>query len=556
MMRILQWLHRWTSLIIIIQVMLWIITGFYFSLSGHHAMSGHHYHKMDHSHTAVSASQGVDWSQLTTQFNGIIDVQLRTVGGVAQYQISHADGISYVNAATGKAWETSPNMATELALATYAGPGEFDEIVELPAGSDEVLGWNEPGYRVNMQDDLNTRIYVDAASGNVVEHRNTPWVLADWAFKLHFMDYSGGRNFNHLLIVSAGILTLWFTLSGLILLGRNVVRGDMNPRRKPTYLEVFQAEHKPIASACGGGGTCGLCKVTFSGEVPAPTASDRAMLSAAELSSGTRLSCQHRVKAGVEAELAASELRQVKLKLVHNQVLTPSIHELTFIPQTDMPFDYEAGQFMQFIVPSPSGSASVMLRRNYSFASAPGTPELTFTVRKMPAPNSSCKPGVGSTYLCGLQVGESIDAIGPMGDFVLNRDNGNRRAQVFIGGGAGIAPLRALMQAELESSQPPRSMQFFYGARNQAELCYYQEFIQLQAQQKMHYLPVLSEQDEHWRGLTGFVHEIARTWLQTQDVQAVDVYVCGPPAMLAATQAMLRDVGVPAERIRYDDFGI
>lgn len=556
MMRFLQWLHRWTSLIIIIQVLLWIISGFYFSLSGHHEMSGHQYHQMDHSHAPLASSRALDWPQIANQFSGISGVDLRTVGEVPQYVVTHDDGVSYLNATTGELWSTSEAMAASLALATYSGPGAIESVTPLTEGSSEVNGWREPGYRVDIRDDLNTRIYVDAASGTVIEHRNTPWLLADWAFKLHFMDYSGERNFNHLLIVSAGVVTLWFTLSGLILLGRNLARGDMNPRRKQTYLEFYQAQQQPIASACGGGGTCGLCKVRFRGLVPSPTKNDRAMLTESDLNDGLRLSCQHRVSKGHEVDIAATDARQIKLKLVHNRVLTPSIHELTFLPQTESDFNYQAGQFMQFLIPCRTGNDAVVLHRNYSFATAPGQPELTFTVRKMPAPNTSCEPGLGSTYLCSMKTGDTIDAIGPMGDFLLNNEAANERRQVFIGGGAGIAPLRALIQAELESAQSNRSIQFFYGARNKSELCYYDDFMALQSEERLQYHPVLSEQDDNWRGLSGFVHEIAQAWIQTQDVQSLDVYVCGPPAMLAATQSMLRAIGVPQEHIRYDDFGI
>ncbi|PHR63299.1 MAG: NADH:quinone oxidoreductase [Idiomarina sp.] len=556
MMRFLQWLHRWTSLIIIIQVLLWIISGFYFSLAGHHAMSGHHYFKMEHSHSPIGTSQALDWPQISNQFSDIRDVQLRTILGTPQYVIEHADGVSYIDATTAQPWSTSEEMAATLAQESYSGSGEIIGVTPLTEGSDEVNGWREPGYRVDIRDDLNTRIYIDAASGTVVEHRNTPWLWADWAFKLHFMDYSGERNFNHLLIVSAGVMMLWFTLSGLILLGRNLVRGDLNPWRKQTYLEFFQTQQKTIASACGGGGTCGLCKVRFQGGAPSPTDSEQAILSTSELNEGLRLSCQHRLNKNYNVGLTNTDARSLTLKLVHNRVLTPSIHELTFVPANGVDLSYQAGQFMQFFIPCDAGQNTVTVHRNYSFATASGQPELTFTVRRMPAPNTKCQPGIGSTYLCGLQMGETVGAVGPLGDFLLNTATLGERQQVFIGGGAGIAPLRALIQDALERVETAHPLQFFYGARNRSELCYYDEFVALQEQQRLQYHPVISEQDDTWRGLSGFVHEIAKAWIQTQDVQQLDVYVCGPPAMLAATRAMLDEIGVAPEQVRYDDFGI
>ena len=158
----------------------------------------------------------------------------------------------FIDANTGQPWETDTTLATELALSSYDGPGQLKRVSAV-SGSDEVKGWQGAGFRVDMADDLNTRIYVDAASARVVEHRNTPWAIADWAFRLHFMDYSGGRSFNHLLIWTAGLLALWFSLSGLLLLGRNVAKGDFNPRRNRTWLEYFQQQQQPVASDCGGG---------------------------------------------------------------------------------------------------------------------------------------------------------------------------------------------------------------------------------------------------------------------------------------------------------------
>lgn len=542
MMRFMQWLHRWVSLILVIQVLLWLISAVVFTLMGHHGMSGHQYKA--HTHPEMLSELAPKWpiEAVHQAYPDATQVRLTSVLEVPQYRIENNGQTIYLNAQTGNIWETSITAAERIALASYEGPGQV-EMVTAVDGSDELVDWQQPGFRIAMDDDLNTRIYVDAASGEVVDHRNTPWVIADWAFRLHFMDYTGGRSFNHLVIWTAGLLSLWFALSGLILLFRNIAQGDFNPRRRPTWLEQLQNEAQPVASSCGGGGTCGLCKVTYTSAVkPKPTAAEQAMLSDADLAAGMRLACQHRVNHHDQIELADADATTHRLTLVNKRQLSPSIVELRFA--STAPFHYRAGQFLQFKVPH----SDAVITRHYSMATAADTEHLVFTVRKMPAPSPELPAGIGSSYLTELEPGQSVEAVGPFGDF-LRTDN-NQRTQLFIGGGAGIAPLRALLQDELQQAQP-RKCVFFYGARHENELCYRDEFSD---HAHVDYTPVLS--DEDWDGATGYVHETVAAWLANQDVEQLDVYVCGPPPMLKATLDMLAAANISRARIRLDDFGI
>ncbi len=546
MMRFFQWLHRWVSLILVIQVLLWLVSGFYFSLNGHHGMSGHQY--LEHGDHAMlsDVTPRVDVADIRERYPDAKTIRLHSIAGIPQFIVTTVDDTHYLNGLTGAIWTTSPELATTIAMSTYNGPGTVKEVSAIQ-GSDEILNWDDAGYQVNLQDDLNTRIYVDATSGQMLNHRNTPWTLADWAFRLHFMDYSGGRSFNHLLIWSAGLFALWFSLSGLILLINNFAKGDMNPRRKPTMLEHLQREQKPVASSCGGGGTCGLCKVTLEGEdLPAATTAEKILLSESEIEGGLRLSCQHRVDDKYTIKLPDHDAATVTLELVARRLLSPSIVELTF--NSSEAVEYQAGQFMQFCIPH----REQVLTRHYSMATRTDPHRFVFTVRQMPSPSEKIPPGIGSTYLCNMEKGATIEAIGPFGDFVLSESN--QRTQLFIGGGAGIAPLRALLQTELGQSQP-RNCVFFYGARHVNELCYRNEFT---GADQLEYIPVISEPDENrgWKGAQGFVHEEVEAWIRHQDVNQLDVYVCGPPPMLKATMAMLAEAGVPRDQIRFDDFGI
>ena len=546
-MRFMQWLHRWVSLILVVQVVLWLISGFFFALTGPQGMSGHQYMVPQKTFTELrQVAAKVGFEEIKQRFPNAHSVELVSVGGVGQYQVTLPDDVIYINANTGDYWSTDEALATRLALLSYSGPG-FVESIERVTGSNEVNGWTDPGFRINMADDLNTRIYVDIASAQVVEHRNTPWTIADWAFRLHFMDYSGGRSFNHLLIWSAGLLALWFSLSGLILLGRNLVNGDFNPKRKRTWFEHLQQQGQPVASSCGGGGTCGLCKVTLKGDnLPKPNDFESALLNPDELNAGVRLSCQHKVSNSYDVELGNDGVSDIRLTLESKRQLTPSIVELTFTSSGEL--TYQAGQFMQFRIPH----LNEVLIRHYSMATRPDLNKLVFNVRQMPSPQEGVPPGAGSNYLCHLEVGANIEATGPFGDFQLTEQNNN--TQVFIGGGAGIAPLRSLIQTE-QAKQQPRRCLFFYGARNEDELCYRDEF---ESYEGVAYTPVLSEtgKADGWSGNIGFVHEAALAWLANENLNAVDVYVCGPPPMLKATLKALADIGINRNRIRFDDFGI
>lgn len=545
-MRLLQWLHRWTSLFILLQVLLWLITGLYFSAVGHRSLEAHQYRQQTHVHEALRAPSSVPINQLALPHAAeVSSITLRRLHGTPQYVVTTtAHDTYYFNALTGAFWQTSAEQAITEAKASYRGPGEVIAATKV-TGSDEIYGWQQPGFRIDFADDLNTRVYVNGASGTLVDHRNDSWVWADWAFRLHFMDYSGGRDFNHLLMVSAAVAMLWFSLSGLILLGRNLVRGDLNPRQKATYLAYFQAQQQPIASACGGGGTCGLCTVQFETTAPAPTAADTQQLTGAELTQGIRLGCQHRVQPSAQVHVVGSDARDMQLTLVSKRLLTPTVTELTFQLSHSAPLTYRAGQFMQFVIPHPH-----TVRRNYSLASTDDR-QLVFAIRSMPAPRSELPAGVGSSYLTGLQPGAQVRAIGPMGEFALTDPQQSQREQVFIGGGVGIAPLRAMLRHEL--SQPnSRPSHLFYGARLPNELCYHSEFQQLAEQGKLAYHACVSDVPES----AEFVHERVAQWLADKDLTGFDIYVCGPPAMLSATLQMLSQLKVPLEHIRYDDFGI
>lgn len=166
--------------------------------------------------------------------------------------------------------------------------------------------------------------------------------------------------------------------------------------------------------------------------------------------------------------------------------------------------------------------------------------------------------GIGSTYMWSLKPGDQLAIVGPLGDFhAQNTDN----AMIFIGGGAGMAPLRSIIRDELVHKSTDRQIDFWYGARRKSDLFYVEEFERLQHEHSnFRWQPVLSEplSTEDWNGPRGFVHLTVEKALGEgpHDLRACEFYVCGPPPMLAATRQMLADLGVSESQIFFDDFGI
>ncbi|RUO31102.1 2Fe-2S iron-sulfur cluster-binding protein [Aliidiomarina soli] len=592
-MKFLQWLHRWTGLILLIQLMLWTISGLYFALVDHHGMKGHQYFSMQQPE-ALNRAQLANLSPAWwDEFNGVTKVHSYTTQGLPRVEVHHQDGITHLDGRDGSVWQTDQNFAQQIAQASYSGPGSLARVTPIER-TRELHDWRGQGYRIDFDDDLNTRVYVDRASGTVIDHRNTPWVVADWMFRLHFIDYTGGRNFNNMVAIAAAVMTLWFALSGFILLIKLLNSGEMrftlrkasltadvgerqfkfSDKAHKTVLQVLQHNDIAVESGCGGGGTCGFCAVKAAPDTPV-TVSDRAQLSATQLEQGYRLACQHSIEMLHKVEVPETDARKYSLQLKESRFITPMLRELRF-EVADGPVEYAAGQYMQFLIPAGAGQSRPAdipedyviewhaieacdfkhdaVRRSYSMATAAGGTELVFTVRYQPQAPGALAPGVGSSYLCNLKPGETIIAEGPFGDF--QRLAGADRKLCFIGGGAGMAPLRALIQEELRSHQP-RPMQFFYGARNRGEVLYIDEFVELDNADKLRFVPVLSEPREtcQWGDAEGFVHETAEAWLRQQDISEYDFYICGPPRMLAAALSMLKELKVDPSRVRYDDFG-
>jgi MocE subfamily Rieske [2Fe-2S] domain protein len=275
--------------------------------------------------------------------------------------------------------------------------------------------------------------------------------------------------------------------------------------------------------------------------------------------------------------------KPLRFRVVSNHPVATFIRELVLDPLDAVAF--EPGDYLQFEIPVyqeirfrdfdiPEPYASVWRnqhvfdhvasnrrtdkRNNYSIAGRqmPGN-TLRFNIRiATPPPGQDCPPGAGSAYMFSLKPGDEVTAIGPFGDFHIKP---TQREMVYLGGGAGMAPLRAHLEHLFERAGTARRVSFWYGARSLQEL-FYQDYFGGLAERfpNFHFHPALSSPlpEDDWTGSVGFIHEVALdSYLATHaNPAAVEFYLCGPPAMIKACTRMLHGLGVPDPNIASDTF--
>ena len=235
----------------------------------------------------------------------------------------------------------------------------------------------------------------------------------------------------------------------------------------------------------------------------------------------------------------------------------PAYDEIKFAG-FDIPEPYaavwRAQHVFDLVAKNPGGSR----RNNYSLASNAATESaLRFNVRiATPPPGQDCPPGVGSAYMFNLKPGDTVTAIGPFGDFHLKP---TQKEAVYIGGGAGMAPLRAHLTHLFETEHTHRKVSYWYGARSRQEI-FYADYFEALAHQHPNFSFHLALSsplpEDHWTGSTGFIHEVVLTqYLRDHpNPSAIEFYLCGPPMMIKACTKMLADLGVTPQQIAFDEF--
>jgi Na+-transporting NADH:ubiquinone oxidoreductase subunit F len=342
-----------------------------------------------------------------------------------------------------------------------------------------------------------------------------------------------------------------------------------------------------LPSACGGKGTCGTCKckVTRGGGDILPT--ELSLVSRREQLARIRLACQVKVKQDMAIRIPDEifNIKKYKATVVSNENVATFIKELVLQLDHGQRLDFEAGAYIQIDIPEYTAEfkdfsiaerykaawkqyslltlkshSDEQVNRAYSLANPPAEGEvLKFTIRIATPPpgHNELPPGVGSSYIFNLKPGDRVTLSGPYGEFLAKP---TQREMCFIGGGAGMAPLRSHIRHQLLALNTTRRITFWYGARSGQEMFYHEEFTELAEKfdNFSYYISLSDPQPEdRWQGLTGYIHEAARDGYLAnhEDPTEIEYYLCGPPPMIAAVEEMLNDLGVEPEMVAYDKFG-
>lgn len=396
------------------------------------------------------------------------------------------------------------------------------------------------------------------------------------------------------------LITLVLVLTGIVVAARAILMPErvakilvngqaaINTTTGQKLLSALNDNGVMIPSACAGAGTCGLCRIKVSEGGPDSLPIEAARFTKAELREGLHLACQIVVRGDMKVEVADDLLsaRTINCTVSSIRQLTPLIREIVLKMPEGRTCDVQAGSFMQVTAPpfalgygdivvppafdtywqalrGLSVKSSVQVTRAYSVSNKPedtAAARLVLNIRlALPPPTVvDAPPGIASSWLFSVAKGDQIEVSGPFGAF---RIQDTQREMVFIGGGVGMAPLRAMIFDQLEHVKTPRKISFWYGARNKTELLYADEFDVLAAQHpNFDWVVALSdpEPQDNWTGATGFVHTVAlQTYLGEHPApEDCEYYLCGPPLMIRAVLGMLNDLGVDNSQIFNDDFGV
>ena len=342
-----------------------------------------------------------------------------------------------------------------------------------------------------------------------------------------------------------------------------------------------------VASACGGGGTCGQCRVRVldGGGVILPT--ETSIINKREAARGDRLSCQVVVKDDMKIEVPREVfgVKRIECTVRSNDCVATFIKELVLELPPGEDLNFRAGGYIQIECPAHKISYADFeipdrfrddwdrfdlfryisqcdepVVRAYSMANYPeerGIVKFNIRVATPPPGSEGIPPGIMSSWVFGLKPGDKVRVYGPFGEFFAKDTDAE---MVFIGGGAGMAPMRAHIFDQLKRLHSKRKMTYWYGARSKREMFYVEDFDGLaESNDNFQWHVALSDPlpEDEWTGYTGFIHEVLyENYLRDHPApEDCEYYICGPPMMTKAVLQMLNDLGVEKENILLDDFG-
>jgi len=376
-----------------------------------------------------------------------------------------------------------------------------------------------------------------------------------------------------------------------------------------TLLSTLGDNKLFLPSACGGGGTCIQCKCIVEDGGGAILPTEEPHFTRKEIADGWRLGCQVKVKQDMKITIPEEVfgIKKWDATVVRNYNVASFIKE--FVVEIPEPMDYKAGGYIQIEIPKTEVKFEDMditahpeehetpdkfkaewdkfnlwplvmknpetVERAYSMASYPAEGrEIMLNVRIATPPWDRAKdgwmdvnPGVASSYIFSLKKGDKVVISGPYGEFFINESDAE---MLYVGGGAGMAPMRSHLYHLFRTLKTGRKVTYWYGGRSKRELFYTEHFRALERDfPNFKFYLALSEpmEEDNWKvksnlddegdGFVGFIHQVVidNYLSHHEEPEEIELYFCGPPLMNKAVQKMGEDFGIPPENIRFDDFG-
>lgn len=342
-----------------------------------------------------------------------------------------------------------------------------------------------------------------------------------------------------------------------------------------------------LPSACGGGGSCAMCKVQVLEGAGDALPTETPHLSINERKEKVRLGCQVKIKNDLDIKVPDEifSIQKFECEVISNDNVATFIKDFRVKLPDNLDLNFRAGGYIQIYIPAYDLSFSEFdiaeeyrsdwdqfnlfdlkakndeeIFRAYSMANYPEEKGVVYLNVRIatPPPGMDVQPGIGSSYIFNLKPGDKVTLSGPYGEFFAQETD---REMCFIGGGAGMAPLRSHIFDQLKRLKSDRKISYWYGARSVREMFYDDEFKELEEQNSnFSYNVALSDPQEgdNWEGYVGFIHNVLyENYLKNhEDPTEIEYYLCGPPIMLKVAKEMLYNLGVEEDMIRADDFGI
>ena len=353
-----------------------------------------------------------------------------------------------------------------------------------------------------------------------------------------------------------------------------------------TLLNTLSSNGVMLPSACGGGGTCGVCRCQVLGGGGDILPTEQQHINFRDAKENWRLSCQVKVRDDMQVQVPDEvfSINKWQCEVISNDSVATFIREFVLRMPEGEELNHRSGGYIQIEVPpyeidfgkdievedeyrgdweqmnlfALNAKNAAPIQRAYSMANHPAEGNIVMLNVRIATPprGMEVQPGLASSYVYARKPGDVVTISGPYGEFFIQE---TEREMVYIGGGAGMAPLRAHIFHLFHTLQTGRRVSYWYGARSKREIFYEDHFRDIEKNfPNFSFHIALSEPlpEDNWDGPVGFIHQVVEDeYLGKHEApEDVEYYLCGPPLMLTAVQKMLYDLGVEPEMIRYDEF--